>query len=156
MSSDEQDEETKAISETKTEFVFFPPMCCFIFDSLERFEAEKVANLFPFFYVQRKQTVFVYKEASRSLVFVFGKKKKLNCWNGSKTKELANFMLMFTNICAFDFVSSGPTSVQTTRGQAFICSPSAPALRSSTFTRRARVPIKWPCFFFLPTWLNAL
>lgn len=61
-----------------------------------------------------KQTVFLYKEASRSLIFVFGGKKKLNCWNGSKTKELANFMLLFTNSCAFDFVSSGPISVQTT------------------------------------------
>lgn len=30
MSSDEQDEETKAISETKTEFVFFPP-CVVLF-----------------------------------------------------------------------------------------------------------------------------
>lgn len=36
MSSGEQDEETKAISETKTEFVP-PPMCCFIFDSFEMF-----------------------------------------------------------------------------------------------------------------------
>lgn len=148
MSSDEQDEETKAISETKTEFVFFPP-CVVLFLTLwSVLKLKKWQISFPFFYVQRKQTVFVYEEASRSLVFVFGKKKKLNCWNGSKTKELANFMLLFTNICAFDFVSSGPTSVQTTWGQAFICSPSAPALQSSTFTRRARVPIKWPCFFF--------
>lgn len=75
MSSDEQDEETKAISETKTEFVFFPPMCCFIFDSLERFEAEKVANFFPFF-MYRGSRLYLFIRRHREASFLFSGRKK--------------------------------------------------------------------------------
>lgn len=76
MSSDEQDEETKAISETKTA-VF--PHVLFLFSTSSRcFEADKVANFFlSFFYVQRKHIILLYEKAARSLALFSKKKKKL-------------------------------------------------------------------------------
>lgn len=146
----------------------FFPMCYFYFrllrDVLRLIKWQ--ISFFPFF-MYRGSILYYFMRRRREASLCFRKKTK-NCWNRCRTEELIRnvrekpykdfYVVVYKWLCfwfCFEWPNFGADHVRGGRWlrgiplQTFICSPSMPALPSSSSVRRAAVPIKWPCFSVL-------